>query len=424
MVRAYVTPKVYESKTVVQILPPALDRNSLFGGEGNVPNDASARTRFIDNELEVIQSREVLERMTDLLDLRGRWNGMADEQIVETLEKSVQVERIGESDLVEIKVRHPNSIDALDLAEAVVHSYRNRRSQMELSRSELRLDAFDSELRDQEDRVEAARKVLHTIMAAIRIPYHEGEADHGGLREGEVEALAACERELSKLELEESRLEAEIGALKELGPDKLFGYLASKRSSPEMSDLWDRFRRADSLLGAKTSELGEDHLEVQQLKKERDLLQEEMAERIEAFRENLEVEAELNKRRLEAARAVRERRMDTMLDHALEMRDFSWAKRDFEAAVELLQKMERQLRLGRIALKMPKSPVVIHEKPIQAMAPVDIKIRQKVLVGVLEGVLLGFLGAILLSVFRSVWSRDKATEKGVSGSVPSEEVEY
>ena len=111
----------------------------------------------------MITSRATLERVVERLDLAARWN-LPPDHVVDLLTGLVTGERIPDTDLLTIRVRHTNAQDARDLAEAVAEAYAARRTERETDRAEQALQALDEELRKQEDVVEEKRKVLDIIV--------------------------------------------------------------------------------------------------------------------------------------------------------------------------------------------------------------------------------------------------------------------
>jgi uncharacterized protein involved in exopolysaccharide biosynthesis len=155
----YVMPKLYESEAVVQTMP---------SGRG-MPEDGAEFSRagtvapqFFATEFEVIKSRKSLEKIVAKLELVTRWN-VDKETAIRIVKGLVNTENIRGTDLISIRVRHTNKVDARDIAGEVAHAYKEYRAEIEGRESEARLEELNKAVRDQEDKVEERRKALAEI---------------------------------------------------------------------------------------------------------------------------------------------------------------------------------------------------------------------------------------------------------------------
>ncbi|HSP41303.1 MAG TPA: hypothetical protein VLO11_00390 [Luteolibacter sp.] len=146
---SYVQPKIYQSQAIIETKPAAMDPDP--------------HGRFLATEMARIESRAVLEPVIDELELTMRWN-LDKESALGVLNRIIHVENIRGTDLIAIRVRHTNMVDARDIADSVANSYKRLRNEAETAIVERRLDELQKTVRDQEDRVEEHRKILSTIV--------------------------------------------------------------------------------------------------------------------------------------------------------------------------------------------------------------------------------------------------------------------
>lgn len=111
--------KQFESEAVVEIMPPSEVVSSA---------KPENRQQFNERQLEILESRELLGGVSDSLDLPSRWNTDR-EGTITILEKSVRCEVVSGTNLISVKVRHPNRGDTRDVARAITvakfrHSYK------------------------------------------------------------------------------------------------------------------------------------------------------------------------------------------------------------------------------------------------------------------------------------------------------------
>ncbi len=149
----YVMPKQYESEAIVQIRPRG------FG----LGVDASMVERELTTERQVMLSREVLERVAQSLKLPERWN-LDPESCLQVLGASLQITAIEGTDLSAIKCRSTDQMDARDIANEVADAYKDYRQNGEQVVVERQLRELNKVVREQEDKVEEARKVLSLLI--------------------------------------------------------------------------------------------------------------------------------------------------------------------------------------------------------------------------------------------------------------------
>lgn len=158
------TPKIYESEAVIEVKSFA-----------NLPVAAPGRTEgeapdWVLSEIEKMKSRAVLEKVADGLELTNRWN-LAKDEVLPVLDQTLLIQSIRGTDLVSIRARHTNKVDARDIAEEVANAYKRCRMDAEKSDRARTLHELNRVVRDQEDKVEERRKVLETIERTKGIIY-------------------------------------------------------------------------------------------------------------------------------------------------------------------------------------------------------------------------------------------------------------
>ncbi len=108
-------------------------------------------------EVEKTTSGEVLGRVSDELDLPARWHTDRATSIA-TLGRSVTVEWVPAIDLLSIRARHANPVDARDIAAAVAHV------RIDLARERSR-EVHEARLREMEEAIEEQRGVVVDLRA-------------------------------------------------------------------------------------------------------------------------------------------------------------------------------------------------------------------------------------------------------------------
>ena len=394
----YVLPKKYESKAVVQVHPAVIELDPLAGAAGTPFTGSLPSKSYILNEFSVIVQEQTLKRVVERLDLSSRWNGMDPDVIVGQLKSMVKTDQIRGTDLIEIRVRHGKPLDARDIAQAVSEAYKERRESEERSRANLALEALETEVRTQEDIVEDKRKLFHTIVKAVGIPYIEGLRESGQMGRSEEEILRIAQREEYEKKKEKQQLEIQIKTLLRLENDELMEY-ARGLNLPDngVPKLHEKFQDQLRLIsGLRASGLGGKHPQVLTAIAMANDLKTDLDKQVIILQEILQTQLQLvNSQLQEMNETVDERRFEAV-DKALQSQDYVEAKQEYEAAKNILQAMKINHSSKRIALQIPKNPITIHEKPKEGKRPVSPKVTLYLSLGALVGLVFGIAIAFFL----------------------------
>ena len=149
---AYITPQLFESEALIEITPGSI---SLTG-------DQEVTDRTIATACGVLTSNNILEQIVRNLELVKHWNLDANSCITK-LKAISTVEAIEDSNLISIRVRYVDKVDARDIAEETVDSYSQYMKDVLNRQVEQKLRELNKSVREQEDKVEERRKVLSTI---------------------------------------------------------------------------------------------------------------------------------------------------------------------------------------------------------------------------------------------------------------------
>ncbi len=394
----YVLPKKYESKAVVQVNHSILEIDPLAGATGPTFTGAYPSRSYIQNEFQVIVQEQTLKRVIERLDLSSRWNGMNPDSVIKVLKDIVKTKEIRGTDLIEITVRHHNAQDARDIADAVSRAYQERRDSEERGRAGKALNALDSEVRLQEDRVEEKRKLFHTIVKAVGIPYIEESQYSGKMGLSEERILQTAQMEEYQREKEKQQLEIQIKTLLRLNNDELMKYAAGLNlPNNGVPALYAGFQAGmRGITTARASGLGEKHPQIQMAKIGQAELGKDLKGAVVVLQEILQTQLQLVDSQLQKMKeVVVERRFDAV-DKALQSQDYIEAKQDYMSSKAMLQTMKINHSSKRIALKIPKNPITIHEEPQIGQSPVSPKVTLFLSLGALVGLVFGVAIAFFL----------------------------
>jgi len=391
----YVMPKIYESEAVIEVKPFA-----------NAPVEPPRKTEgeapgWLMAEIEKMKSRTILDKVSQNLELPNRWS-LAKEQVPPILKNSLQIQSLRGTDLVSIRARCTNKMDARDIADEVAKTYKVYRNELAAGYSEKLLHELNKAVRDQEDKVEERRKVLATIVRTKGIIYRGSESgadDH-----------QRATQTYHGLEQEKMQLESQISSLLKYENDQLMVYAAGLDLPDNIiRNLYPAYQQAKRDLEAtKINGLDDRHPTVMAKADQIGKMKKQLDEGVVNLRETLKAKLELARERLKQAEAVKEA-SDQADKRATDAQDYVDAKREFESDQELLQSLKLKLVSEKITAKMQCENVIVHDNPVVAKSPVSPKVTLNLVLGTISGTFLfPLLGLPLM------WSLNRRREEVVA----------
>ena len=205
--------------------------------------------QFFGTEFEKIKSRNSLEKVVENLELVNRWN-VDKETALRILKGIVNTQNIRGTDLISIRVRHTNKVDARDITEEVANAYKAYRTEIESRDAERALHELNKAVRDQEDKVEERRKVLATIVRTKGIIYKGTDSFYGQSGVDEDQGARNALQTFHQLEQEKMQLESQISSLLKYDSDQLMVYAAGLDLPDNIiRNLYPQYQEAEAAAG-------------------------------------------------------------------------------------------------------------------------------------------------------------------------------
>jgi capsular exopolysaccharide synthesis family protein len=204
--------------------------------------------------------------------------------------------------------------------------------------------------------------------------------------------------QLFEREKEKRGLEIQIKTLLRLDSEELMRYAAGlglpDSVVPEMHKQFMAGKRNMAAMAA--SGLGVKHPSIAMAQISQDALKVDLDQQVVVLQEVLQTQLNLVDSKLDKlSEVVEERRFDAV-DKALQSQDYVEAKQDYETAKAMLQTMKITNSSKRIALKIPKNPITIHEEPKMGTDPVSPKVTLYLSLGAVVGLIFGIAIAFFL----------------------------
>jgi len=393
----YVMPKKYESNAVIEVKPPMPGMSPLGSEMTEVSGIRRMTPQFFATEFEKIKSRNSLEKVVDGLQLVNRWN-VDKETALRILKGVVNTQNIRGTDLISIRVRHTNKIDARDIAEEVSRAYTSYREELEVKNAERQLHELNKAVRDQEDKVEERRKVLATIVRTKGIIYKGADSfyNQGGVDE-DIGARSALEV-FHQLEQEKLQLESQISSLLNYDSDQLMVYAAGLNLPDNViRTLYPQYLDAKRQLDAfRVNGLGDMHPTVQVATDQIEKIKRQLEEGVVNLRDILQAQLDLATNRLKSVEVRKDETREEAIKRGLDAQDYVDAKREFETDQQLLNQMKIKQIGENISRKMPGESVVVHDPPVISNSPVSPNVTMNLVLGAVVGLIFGICIAFFL----------------------------
>jgi succinoglycan biosynthesis transport protein ExoP len=386
----YVMPKKFESEAVIEVKPRPVG-GSMFGAQSDFMAQAKQMTpQFFGTEFEKIKSRKALEKVVDNLALTNRWN-VDKETAIRILKGIVNTQNIRGTDLISIRVRHTNKVDARDVTDEVSKAYRAYRNEIETRDAENGLHELNKAVRDQEDKVEERRKLLATIVNTKGIIYKGTDSfyNQGGVDEDQGARNAL--QEFEKLESDRMQLQSQISSLLKYDSDQLMVYAAGLDLPDNIiRNLLPQFQEAKRQFETlKINGLGDNHPTVLAAAKQIKGMKEQLDEGVVNLRATLQAQLDLADNRLKEVEKRKDKTREEAIKRGLDAQDYVDAKRDFETDQELLQNMKLKQISAAITERIPFQSVEVHDQPMISEAPVSPNVTLNLVLGAVVGLIFG-----------------------------------
>jgi polysaccharide biosynthesis transport protein len=385
----YVMPKKFESEATIQVNPPGQGMAPL----GNVFNEAAVlrmTPQFFGTEFEIIKSRNSLEKVVENLELVNRWT-VDKETALGVLKEIVDTQNIRGTDLISIRVRHVNKVDARDIAEEVASAYKEYRAQIESREAERQLQELNKAVRDQEDKVEERRKVLATIVRTKGIIYKGEDSFYGTTGVDEDLGARNALQAFHQIEQDKMQLESQISSLLKYDSDQLMVY-ASGLDLPDniIRNLYPQYlERKRELEGLKINGLGDMHPTILAAAENLNAMKRQLDEGVVNLRATLSAQLDLASNRLKKVEAMKDLTREEAIKRGLDAQDYVDAKREFETDQELLQTMKLRQVAETISRKIPGESVRVHDQPVISESPVSPNVTLNLVLGAVVGLIFG-----------------------------------
>lgn len=347
---AYVMPRKYESRAVVQV-NPSMRISSVFREDGL---QSQMTPSFFATQFEIIRSQRTLAMVSEKLNLANRWNTSEEDGIMQ-LQAIVDAQNIRGTNLIAITVMHPGPEDARDICQTVYDCYRERRIQEEKKLQQAALQELEKAVQEHAAVLEEKRAPLLAL---------------------EKKLQAATAAELPSPPNDSLRLKKHLTLLTQAKNDDerlLLATMMLDGENPVKAIYQEYIKAGEDLDVMQKNGLGETHPNFIAQKQTISQLSEKLQASLTAYVQELRTQVGEN--------GTDQSSQNATTDHLILRTQIQTIRAEIETQEQLLSEMQTKLDTDRINVTQPSNIVALHEAPVVAEAPSSPKVRNLFLLG-------------------------------------------
>ena len=367
-------PATYQATARIRV-----DRDVPETGGTIVEATANYDSYFIPTEVQVIQSRIVLSRVVQALQLTHDWgkrrNGGAElttSEAVDFLKKRISVQPVRDALLIEIQASGGTPEEAAKLADGVAEAYKEYRFDLLTQKSDRGIKVLQKQYNGQEEKVHQQQTNVDYLREKLRIP--DSLANHndpGSVYSPEIlkQLMAQRRQEQSKYNDRLTRWEK----LKDISHKELEKALPLAVTDEELNILVAELNEAQLKLIEIGNQFKPDDPLYQTQDKLVKALEQKVNDRIDGVFLGIKADLDSQKAKLDDLVAQVEQGQATNIEQATKWAPYFEAERKREDLQILSKALQNRIFQEQTELALPKTSMVQivdrAEPPLQAIAP-------------------------------------------------------
>jgi succinoglycan biosynthesis transport protein ExoP len=424
----YILPRQYLGKVVMEIKRAQTEWN-VFNDGGLGPGWEPPGGNFVQTQFEILTSKETLYLVIDDLDLVKRWKTSTRNQAYAALKGRLRPQEVRGTDLLEVSVFDTDRQLAADIANSVAENYKKRREEQERDRANQALLALDQELTKQQERVDEARLTMMDIMKRLDIvDITSGPSWYRDSKpmDGHEEVVRSGAMTISTLKQDIARIQTQINTLTDIDGDELMELASSLRiEDGSLARNWPRYQELQmEEQRLRDSGLGANHPDVKMIRGQVEQTRAFLEQNVDAIKRSLKTQLQIAEKGLIEMQLVHEGDRGKSLEDSIKHVEYQEAKKHYDIQNDMLREMQTKLSAESVDIRMPKQPIIIHEKAEPNSAPakpnVGLTLGLGAVVGFGFGVLLAFFLEYLDTSVKSLEDVERYLQVPVLAVIPKD----
>jgi capsular exopolysaccharide synthesis family protein len=382
---------------------------------------------FLRTQLEIITSRQILYKVVENLNLCKEWGKKFNEDkspinrglAFSILSGSLHVTPLRDTSLISIVVRMEDGNEAALVANEVAKVYREHRLSEKRAQMMRGVEALESELEKQQDKVGKAEDELEKIRKEFNISTTGGP----GAPSVDKMKLQAMQGDLIAARVDMLVRKSRLDQIKDLNGDDLLAAQTFIVGDPSLSNLRQQITDTQVSLKLMLENLGENHPDVLRLKAGLEELRKRLTDGLKGMKIGLAADYEVCKAKYD----VLEKELNAVkqTDIAAEREKvlpYSKAERKLETERAVLTALKSRLSQQGIELEIPRTPVEVIDPAEPSNSAVSPNLFFNILIGIVAGIVSGIGLAFFLEYLdtsiKTVDDVEKYLGLPVLGAIP------
>lgn len=370
MIYTITLPPKFSAQARIQVREDSMDVDVFERQGGVMYNPYFLRTQY-----EIIQSRPILYRVVENLNLAKRWGErykadktpLLEAEAYAILRGAIRVDQYRDTSLISISAVRDNAEEAAEIANAVADVYKAHRLDAKMAEITRGLDAMRSELEAQRARVIKAEGEVERLRKELGISLiATGQrVDKIRLQQLEGDRISARVEMLTR--------KARLDQLENLSGDELINAANYMVADQELATLRRQLTDTGVQLQTMLQSLGENHPDVRRVKAALTELERKLASVLDGLKKGVRSEYEVAVARYKALETELEQaRAADIATEGEKFLPFTKAERDLEVQRNILNALEARVLQEGIEQQVPRTPVEVvdrAEAPARPFSP-------------------------------------------------------
>ena len=422
----FILPEAFSSTVRIQVEKDSPDVSGIMGDRLYAPG---YDPYWIQTEFEKIQSKVVLYKVIDRLNLNQVWarrykdSGNLQPEVTFLILKSMlDVRQSRNTSLIEIRVVSETPAEAAKIANEIAKVYGETRRLNRSRITESGLEALRTEYADQDRKVREMQTNVNAMKEKYQITDMEAASSY---QQPTLEPETLRKLETMRIETQSrlANVEMMYKQLTNLTRVELKQAFTVNYPDSQLTDLLQNETSAQQKLAEFLVSYAPDHPEVQRVSKILQTVTNQIGARLQGLLEGLHTKVESQRAELDSITMEKANAQTNDVRKAIERRPYFQDKRDLETMQLLRDKLQMQIIAQGIEAKIPKTMIVEIVDPAEpGLRPVKpnkpLNISLGVMVGLIIGIGLAFFIEYLDTSVKTIDDVERALQAPVLGVIP------
>lgn len=416
----FMMPKKYMAEARISVRDDTLDVDVF---ERQMPQ--TYNPYFLRTQYEIIQSRAILYQVINNLNLQQVWGEQMSEEgtplsredALEILSGSVKVEQYRDTSLISIQVFREDPAEAARIANEIAVVYRDQRLSQKRKEIKRALEALESELQKQQERVEKAEAEMERLRKELGVTVLAQGVRADKIRLSQLEA----DRIAARVDLLVRK--AQLDQLENLSGDDLMNASSYIVNDQVLQSIRAQLIDTEVSLRTLLENYGVNHPEVRRLQAGVEELRKKLNNALNGLKAGVRANYEVARQRYEALdkelESVRKSDIEAERERFL---PFDKAQQEVEIQRQILDALRARIAQEGIQFEVPRTPVEIVDVAEPAQRPVSpnlfLNVFLSVMLGLSAGIGLAFFIEYLDTSVKTVDDIERYLGLPVLGIIP------